>query len=309
MGCSPNVNIDLHIHSTASDGTLTPAEIIARAHRLGLAAIAITDHDTVAGVTQAMAAGIPSGLHYLSGVEISTAAPRRYPCRGSLHLLGYGFNPNDEPLRQALTRLQNARKDRNPRIIAKLNRLGIPLSLNQLEEGAGDAQIGRPHIANWLVAHGVVQSFDEAFARYLGVGQPAYADKYRIDCEAAIALIRNAGGIPVLAHPALIAPQGSWPLETLIHELQSCGLMGIEAYYPEHTPEQTRTYLEWAARYDLAATGGTDFHGAIKAGIEMGCGGGDFQVPYRCYAQLAALIEKVAGPPDDHGVHQPDHWA
>jgi hypothetical protein len=297
------VNIDLHIHSTASDGTLTPAEIIARARQLGLAAIAITDHDTVAGATQALAAGLPSDLHFITGVEISTESPRRFPCRGSLHLLGYGFNPDDIHLMQALKRLQNARQDRNPRIIAKLNRLDIPISMAHLEAEAGNAQIGRPHIANWLVKHGVVPSFDEAFERYLGVGRPAYADKYRIDCEAAITLIRNAGGVPVLAHPALIAPRGSWPRESLILELKTCGLMGIEAYYPEHTPAQTQTYLQWAKRYGLAVTGGTDFHGAIKADIEMGRGSGDFQIPFRCYTQLAALIEKASSTLDATRVH------
>ncbi len=298
MVCSPHVDIDLHIHSTASDGTLTPAEIIARAHQLGLAAIAITDHDTVAGVAQAMAADLPPGLHFISGVEISTQAPQRFPCQGSLHLLGYGFNPHDGPLQQALERLQNARRDRNPRIIAKLNRLDIPISMAQIEAEAGDAQIGRPHIARWLVKHGVAPSFDEVFERYLGVGRPAYVDKYRIACKSAMALIRNAGGIPVLAHPALIAPQGTWRLESLVHELKAWGLMGIEAYYPEHTPEQTRTYLEWAKRYGLVATGGSDFHGAIKAGIEIGRGSGDFHVPLGCYTQLAALIEKASNTPN-----------
>ncbi|MDJ0810920.1 MAG: PHP domain-containing protein [Desulfobacterales bacterium] len=290
MVCSPNVNIDLHIHSTASDGSLTPAEIIARARHCGLAAIAITDHDTLAGVTEAVNSGIPSDLKFLTGVEISTAPPQRFPSQGSLHLLGYGINPDDDHLQKALARLQNARQDRNPRIIAKLNRLGIGISMTDLEMQMKDAQIGRPHIAAWLVENGIVADFDEAFERYLGAGRPAYADKYRIDCEAAIKLIRRAGGAPVLAHPSLIAPEGDWRLEDLVARLKTCGLMGIEAYYPEHTHAQTQAYLDWAQRFDLAATGGTDFHGAIKPDVEMGVAGGDFHVPYHCYTDLMARI-------------------
>lgn len=291
MGCSPNVNIDLHIHSTASDGSLTPAEIITRARQSGLAAIAITDHDTLAGVAAVMTDGPPSDFQFISGVEISTAAPEEFSCHGSLHLLGYGFNPDDEHLQKALKRLQTARRDRNPRIIAKLNELGIGISLAALETAAPDAQIGRPHIAEWLVHNNFVSDFDAAFERYLGVGRPAYADKYRIGCQAAIQLIRAAGGAPVLAHPALIAPKGDWSLEDLIQRLKGWGLIGIEAHYPEHTRAQTQTFLTWADRYGLTATGGTDFHGAIKPDVEMGIAGGDFMVPYHCFTELMARID------------------
>nr|MBL0715972.1 PHP domain-containing protein [Desulfobacterales bacterium] len=246
------------------------------------------------------AAGIPSGLHFISAAEISTAAPEHFPCHGSLHLLGYGVNPDDDQLRQALNRLQSARKNRNPRIIAKLNRLGIAITLDELEAGAADTQIGRPHIAAWLVKKGVVRTFEEAFEHYLGIGRPAYADKHRIACEEAIRLISNGGGVPVLAHPALVAPQGVWSLKELICELKECGLKGIEAFYPEHTAKQTATYLAWADQYDLVATGGTDFHGAIKPGIEMGIAGGDFHVPYQSYIHLTALIEQARTTPDAH---------
>ena len=296
MGCSSNVNIDLHIHSTASDGSLTPTEIIARARRCGLAAIAITDHDTLAGVRAVMATGIPSELPFLSGVEISTASPEGFPCRGSLHLLGYGVDPDDADLQQALERLQNARKDRNPRIIAKLNRLGIGISMADLEAQTTDGQIGRPHIAAWLLRNGVVATIDEAFERYLGSGRPAYADKYLIACEAAIQRVRGAGGAPVLAHPALIAPEGDWRLQDLIRHLKTWGLMGIEAYYPEHSPDQTRTYLSWADQLDLVATGGTDFHGDITPGIEMGVGDGSFRVPYDCFIDLMSRLGRAPRP-------------
>jgi predicted metal-dependent phosphoesterase TrpH len=287
------VNIDLHIHSTASDGSLTPAQLIAQASRQRLAAIAITDHDTVAGVVEAVATPFPPGLAFISGVEISTAAPEGFPCHGSLHLLGYGIDPQHGRLQNALKRLQSARKNRTPRIIAKLNHLGIGITLEALEAAVGDAQIGRPHIASWLVNNGVARDVDDAFARYLGVGRPGYADKYRIDCNAAIQLIRSAGGVAVLAHPALITPRGDWQLEELVATLKNAGLSGLEAYYPEHTLVQTQTYLAWAEDYDLVATGGTDFHGNIKPGVQLGRAGGDFHVPYRCFSALQQRIQHM----------------
>ena len=301
MGCSPRVNIDLHIHSTASDGSLTPAEIIAHARRQRLAAIAITDHDTMAGVAVIMNRSLPSDIQFISGVEISTAAPQPFPCQGSLHLLGYGINPDDPHLQDALKRLQNARSDRNPRIIARLNHLGIGIALADLEAAAGDVQIGRPHIANWLINQGIVNTFDEAFDRYLGVGRPGYVDKYRIGCEAAIQLIRNAGGAPVLAHPALIVPRGTWRLEDLVAALKSAGLVGLEAYYPEHTAVQTRTYLTWAERYDLVATGGTDYHGQMRPGVDMGIANGDFSVPYQCFTALRRRLKEIQSDGGDQG--------
>jgi predicted metal-dependent phosphoesterase TrpH len=287
------VNIDLHIHSTASDGSLTPAEIIAHARQQHLAAIAITDHDTTAGVDAIMARGLPSDLQFISGVEISAAAPQSFPCQGSLHLLGYGINPDDRHLQDALKRLQNARRDRNPRIIARLNHLGIGITLADLEAAAADVQIGRPHIANWLINNGVVNNFDEAFERYLGVGRPGYVDKYRIGCAAAIQLIRNAGGAPVLAHPALIAPRGAWRLEELVAALKTAGLVGLEAYYPEHTAMQTQTYLTWTKQYNLVATGGTDYHGHMRPGVDMGIAGGDFNVPYQCFTALRGRLKEI----------------
>lgn len=296
------MSVDLHIHSSASDGSLTPAEIIDRAGRLNLAAIALTDHDTLAGVRKVLNADLPANLGFITGVEISTASPEPFACHGSLHLLGYGFDPDDNDLRNALQRLQDARNNRNPRIIAKLNRLGIPITSDALVPTGSDTQIGRPHIANWLVEHGFVAGFDEAFERLLGNGRPAYVDKYRIGCEAAIRLIRRAGGVAALAHPALIAPRGSWPLKDLVGKLAGSGLAGIEAYYPEHTPAQTQTFLDWAARMDLVATGGTDFHGAIKPDVEMGFARGDFYVPDSCLAELIARIGKTAGRTDRHPI-------
>jgi 3',5'-nucleoside bisphosphate phosphatase len=290
LGYNSHVSIDLHIHSTASDGTLTPEEIVARACRLGLAAIAITDHDTVEGVRQLLQNGIPPKLPFLTGVELSTAAPPEFPCRGSLHLLGYGFRPDDTALDRQLQKLQDARRNRNPLIIAKLQDLGINITMEELTSGDTLQQTGRPHIARLLREKGVVATFDEAFERFIGNDAPAYVDKYRIEIRDAIELIRQAGGIPVLAHPALIHPIGNWQLAGLLAELQSFGLLGLEAYYPEHSAAQTQQFLALAEQHSLLVTGGTDFHGAIKPDIEMGSADGRFQVPFDVYEQLVARL-------------------
>ena len=292
MAYDPHVSIDLHIHSTASDGTLTPSEIIAHARKRGLAAIAITDHDTVDGVREILQYGYPPDLHFLTGVELSTAPPPGYPCQGSLHLLGYGFQYDDQDLTSQLKKLQDARRNRNPQIIAKLQSLGINISVDELETPGSKRQTGRPHIAELLIQKSIVSNFDEAFDRYLGNDKPAYVDKYRIACTDAIQLIRNAGGIPVLAHPSLIHPTVSWRLEDLLTNLKSHGLLGVEVYYPEHSAEQTREYLDLARRHHFAITGGTDYHGAIKPGVEMGTANGDFKVPFEAYQNLIALLEK-----------------
>jgi 3',5'-nucleoside bisphosphate phosphatase len=290
LGYKPHGSIDLHIHSTASDGTLTPAEIVAHARNLGLAAIAITDHDTVDGVRQILKNGSPQGIHFLTGVEISSAPPAEFPCQGSLHLLGYGFRYDDPFLAHQLHTLQDARRNRNPKIITELQALGIDITVDELETPGAKRQTGRPHIAKLLVEKGVVTSFDEAFERFLGNGKPAYVDKYRIECHHAIQLIRQAGGMAVLAHPALIHPTRPWALEDLLGLLQAKGLQGLEVYYPEHTDAQTRHFLALAQRHGLIATGGTDFHGAIKPGIEMGIADGTFMVPFNVYEQLLAQL-------------------
>ncbi len=290
MGYESHVSIDLHIHSTASDGTLTPHEIITRACQLGLKAIAITDHDTVDGVQQIFQDGFPQNLHFLSGVELSTAAPSGFPCHGSLHLLGYGFRPDDRELGHQLRLLQDARRNRNPQIIYKLQALGIDISVEELGPRDSERQTGRPHIAKLLMDKGIVDSFDEAFDRFLGNGKPAYVDKYRIECRRAIALLRQAGGIPVLAHPGLIHPTSDWLLEDLLLALKSDGLQGLEVYYPEHSKSQTHQYQELALRLELAPTGGTDFHGAIKPGVELGRADGRFEVPFHLYQELVALL-------------------
>jgi len=283
---SKHLGIDLHIHTTASDGTLTPAEVIFQALKIKLKAIAITDHDTLAGSKEALLAGIPSSLNFLTGVEISAASPSFHAGSGSFHLLGYSIRFDDPALNHALEKLQQARKNRNPAIIDRLNELGMAITLDEVRQEAGDGQLGRPHIAKLLVKKGFVGSMDQAFDRYLGTDGPAYVDKYRIECQKAIELILAAGGIPILAHPGLLNCKTDDQFGKLMTGLKEMGILGIEVFYPEHTPEQTRLFAELAQRLNLLLTGGTDFHGAINPEIAIGSGKGDLFVPYELYEKL-----------------------
>jgi len=283
---SRHVSVDLHIHTTASDGTFTPEQVISHAHQLKLKAIAITDHDTVAGSKEALGSGVPPSLGFLTGVEISATPPPFYPGSGSFHLLGYSIRLDDPNLNRTLEKLQQARKNRNPAIINRLNELGISITLDEVRKEAGEGQLGRPHIAQFMVKKGVVASINEAFDQFLGTGKPAYVDKQRVECFKAIEIIQDAGGVPVLAHPGLLDYQTENQLDELIGKLKKAGIQGVEVYYSGHTPDQTRLYAALAQRHDLLMTGGSDFHGAIQPEIEMGSGQGDLIVPYELFEKL-----------------------
>jgi predicted metal-dependent phosphoesterase TrpH len=193
---------------------------------------------------------------------------------------------DDPELNCTLEKLQNARKDRNPKIIARLNKLGISIRLDEVEKEAGDGQPGRPHIAKLLVKKGVAKTLDAAFDRFLGYGKPAYVEKFRIESSQAIELINAAGGIPVLAHPCLMELESEEQLAEILLEMVSMGLKGLEVYFPQHSAEQTRRYADLARRHDLLMTGGTDFHGDIQPEIQMGVGKGDLHVPFALYEKL-----------------------
>ena len=284
--------VDLHIHSNASDGTLTPKAILNQAARLGLKAVSITDHDTIEGAREALSVVNRDFPCFITGVEISAALPPQVGHSGSCHILGYGIDVEEAGINSTLAILQNARKNRNPHIIEKLNQLGIPLTLADVTNSASDNQTGRPHIAKAMVENGYAASISDAFDRYLAVGQAAYVDKFRISAADAIQMIRKAGGIAVLAHPYLLTPNQGSRFEDLMAHLTSCGLEGIEAYYTEHSPEITRYYLDTAQRHHLLVTGGSDFHGAIRPDIQMGCGNGYLNVPPAVYEQLSLALDR-----------------
>ena len=302
------MNIDLHVHTTASDGTLSPREVVALARRIGLGALAITDHDTLLGAKQAKANGIPTDLRFLTGVEISADRPHFLPGAGSLHILGYAIDLDNPRLNRTLDRLQEARRTRNPRILKRLNHLGVDIRMADIQaQVQPGGQIGRPHFATAMVKKGYAQNINDAFDRYLGTEKPAYVEKDRIGCKEAIALIRHAGGVAVLAHPGLITPPTGRLEPESVAALQNMGMGGIEAYYPEHSPEQTAHYEALAGRFGLLVTGGTDFHGALKPQIQLGSGLGDLRVPMDIYHRIvsAAANTGKAPSPGGHGSNAP----
>jgi len=283
--------IDLHIHSTASDGSLSPEAILTLAAEKGLCAIALTDHDSVEGVKVLFGTGNPTEVELLSGVEISAAPPSAFGLSGSVHILGYGIDVYHPKLNEILEKQQRARINRTPQIIDRLNQFGISLTLADIQSEIGHQQIARPHIAQWLVKNGHAASMDEAFDRYLGKGRPGYVEKYRIPMDEAILYIRAAGGLAVLAHPGLLDLTETESYERFLVELMSMGLQGIEVYYPGHTPSQTLFFKNLAAKLGLLITGGTDFHGDINPEIQLGTGQGDLSIPYTVYESIAAALK------------------
>jgi predicted metal-dependent phosphoesterase TrpH len=257
--------IDLHTHSNASDGSCPPREVVRLAKQRGLKALALTDHDTIDGLAEAVAAGEEFGLEIIPGVEISAKHPI-----GSMHILGYFLDYESDLLAQRLAVLKQARQDRNPQIIDKLNQLGIPLTMEQVERISGGGQMGRPHIARALYEGGLVRSIQEAFDIYLGNHGLAYVSKFRFPPEEAMAMIREAQGIPVLAHPFTLGLHTSETLRPLLKELKALGLAGVECYYPEHSFGQEALYLYLARELGLLITGGSDFHGDNKPEVSLG---------------------------------------
>ena len=246
--------IDLHIHSTFSDGVLTPAEIIDLAASQGVSAVAITDHDTAAGTDQAIKRGAERGVEVVVGIEISS-----WYGDISMHILGYRFRHNDKKFNSCLKLIQDGRETRNARIIENLNRLGIRADIRELLQYSEYGQTGRPHIARLLVDRGITKSVDLAFKHYLGRGAAAYAERFRFSAHDAIAMIRDAGGVAVLAHPASLDPSLR-SIPTLLKDLHKIGLMGVEVYYPSHSPKAVKALVKMAADYGLLVTGGSDFH-------------------------------------------------
>ena len=271
--------IDLHIHSTYSDGILSPAAIVDLAKQTGVGAIALTDHDTVAGIAEALVRGRQVGVTVIAGIEIS-AWHKDIP----LHILGYRLRYNEPALHHRLLPLQEGRQIRNERIVANLNQLGVDLTMAELSTCSQHGQVGRPHIARLLVQKGVVVSEDDAFTRYLRRGAAAYAERFKYNADEAIAMIRDAGGVAVLAHPGNLE---STPVSIpgLLKELQHLGLLGVEVYYPTHSLPTIRKLKRLAAQLDLLITGGSDFHGNDRSKAPLGGLHGS-RVPYHLLEPL-----------------------
>jgi hypothetical protein len=284
--------IDLHIHSTYSDGILTPTELVDLASRIGLKAIALTDHDTMAGLPEALARGREQSIEVVPGVEISADHDGR-----SLHILAYRPRENRE-LQEMMARLQQSRRSRNEQIIANLNRLGIAVTALELQPYSPTGQMGRPHIARLLVDRGVVKTADQAFGRYLKKGGLAYAESDKLSAIEVVRTIAGADGIAVLAHP-IHADPGLTRLPPLLLALVPAGLAGLEVYYPSHSAAAVRELKQLAARHGLLLTGGSDFHGNSHSGASLGGIGNTLRISYELLAAMKrhpAWQEEETGP-------------
>jgi len=244
------VRVDLHTHSTASDGKLRPSEVVHLAAQLGIGTLALTDHDTTDGVVEAQQAGREVGLEVISGIEINSEGEH-----GDAHILGYFVDPVEPHLQEQLEAIRDARVGRARGMLRKLAAMGMPIEWERVMAMAGDASsIARPHIARAMVEAGYVATTQEAFDKYISNTGPAYVNRLRMTMNEAVDFIHGAGGVAVMAHPAESRLVG------LIPQLVQAGLDGVEIYYPRHTPEQQSELLALAQRYDLVATGGSDFH-------------------------------------------------
>jgi predicted metal-dependent phosphoesterase TrpH len=276
--------IDLHTHSSCSDGSLSPSQLVEEAARAGLAAIALTDHDTLTGVKEALAAGNEAGVEVISGIEISADLDGR-----DVHLLGYGADPDHPKLRALLAELQAARENRNAAILNRLDSQGIRLGRTELAASTAGL-IGRPHIARQLVLHRHANSIDQAFRRFLGENGRAYVAGVKFTADETIRVIREAGGIAVLAHPTTL-DQVLKGVPAIVEKLALGGLGGIEVYYPGHNRKICQALLELAERWQLVVTGGSDYHGSLKPDIKLGGAPVMPPIPYRL---LTGLKERLA---------------
>jgi len=286
--------IDLHTHSTASDGSASPAEVVRLAARAGLDAVALTDHDTVEGLAEATVEADRAGVRLVPGCEISCDPAGRFP--GTMHLLVYFLDRRDDrngtdleaaPLPARFRALREARNTRNEKIVAALHDHGVDIALDDVLAEAGGGSVGRPHVAAVLVRAGVVGSVQEAFDVWLAKGRPAYLERDRLGVEEAIALARASGGVTSVAHPYSVGLTGD-DLDAFVATLATLGLDALEAVYGRYSPAERGALTELAIRHGLAVTGGSDFHGAYKPDLAVGTGTGDLHVPGALLAVLEA---------------------
>ncbi|HEY6084575.1 MAG TPA: PHP domain-containing protein [Nitrospira sp.] len=279
--------IDLHLHTTHSDGSLRPSEVLALAQAANVTALAITDHDITTGIPEAMASGEALGIEVIPGVEISS-----FDGKSELHILGYCVNWEDAVFNSRLETLRASRHRRNPLIVERLRAAGFDVTYDEVKTLAGTESVGRPHIAQLLMKKKYVTSAKEAFDRYLAEGRSAYVARDLPSPAEAILWIREAKGVPVLAHPTWIKETGE-ELRACVTALKDAGLGGLEVHYSTHTKAQTSGYLDLGKRLDLLITGGSDFHGVTKPDIEVGRGRGDLAVNSRLLGPLKEAAARL----------------
>ena len=272
--------VDLHVHSSASDGTEPPDVVVAKAAALGLTAIALTDHDTLSGIPAARAAATHHSIDLVPGVELSVDHAGL-----KIHMLAYFIEPGPGPLQDRLRALRAGRDTRNVIIVQRLNDLGYPITMEDVLRHAGGDAVGRPHIADALVEAGSLATRSEAFAGLLSDGGKAYVERERLTATEAIQLTTQSGGVNSIAHPLTINADAPM-LRSVLTELRDTGLVGLEAHYSEHSPTVRRQLADVATDLGLVATGGSDYHGAGKPDLSIGSGHGDLVVPEAALEEL-----------------------
>ncbi len=278
--------IDLHMHTTHSDGTYPPRDLVRLAKAKGLACISVTEHDTMSSFEECADEAKKLGIELIPGIEVSAQFEP-----GALHILGFFLDRNHPKLKVALEEIQKARRERNPRIIERLNRLGVPITLEEVEQVSGGKQVGRPHFAKVLVKKGIVKSMEEAFRKYLAKGKPAYIDKRRLSSGEAIQRIREAGGIASVAHPKQMKLEEAGLTEELARLVEE-GLGGVEAYNSCQSREEAELYKRLAKRFNLFITGGSDFHGGNKPDVDLGYLGDGVELGYEVVEAMKAVLRR-----------------
>jgi predicted metal-dependent phosphoesterase TrpH len=273
-------SIDLHAHTTKSDGTLTPAELVRLAKESGLAAVAVTDHDTVGGLAEARAEGEKLGVEVVPGIEVSTGWQHT-----EIHLLGYLFDPAAPELTPAIEWVINDRRERNEKMAALMRADGIPVTAEEMYRRYPESTVGRPHFAVKLMECGLASSVKDAFARYLAPGQKYYVRRNHIPFDRAVEILRDSGGKTVLAHPFQYKFDDG-RLRELLDYCRDVGVAGMECLYSGYTPEQEKYLEALAGEYGFLVTGGSDFHGDHKPEIKLGTGTGGLRVPYELLEEL-----------------------
>jgi hypothetical protein len=268
--------IDLHTHTSASDGSFSPAHLVRAAAAAELSAVAVTDHDITSGVAEALTEGREAGIEVVPGVEVSAEWKP-----GQMHIVGLFIDPADKGLIGWLGEILAGRNTRNARIVERLRELGIDITLDEVLAVAGEGAVGRPHFAQVLIEKGAVRTRQEAFDRFLAKGTPGYVDRVRATPEDAIARIHAAGGLAVLAHINYCGHRNDAELRAWVTQLKDAGLDGIETRYQTYTLEDETLADALADEFDLAPSGGSDFHGADMPGVELGTGRGNLRVPYQ----------------------------
>ena len=275
--------VDLHTHSSASDGTDSPATLVHKAVDMGLAALALTDHDTSSGLNEAQKTAHKLGLEFIRGCELTSNGPYI-----PLHFLGFWLPEQDHGLTSLLNAQAERRRERNSHMLRKLGELGITITEQELERAGSSSATGRPHMARILFERGLVGSVGEAFQRYLGSHAPAYVRMEVPEPAQIVAALKATGATVALAHPMQIRCPGEW-LSVFLRDMKDQGLDALEVYHADHSPAQVRQLVDMAQRLDLALVGGSDYHGKIKPGLLLGTGWGGLRVPLFVLEKLKEL--------------------